>query len=197
MKFIFKFVFKFIFKFTWQIAFLLLMTQASAQSAQTFFDLQATSIDGTTRKLSSYRGKVVLVANTASGCGYTPQYKDLEALSKKYSSRGLVVLGFPSNDFGGQEPGSNHEIKQFCELNYKVDFPLFSKAPVTGSDAQPVFTWLVSHSPADVAGPVEWNFEKFLISRDGRLVKRYRSKTNPTSPDVTTAIEEELSQTMN
>lgn len=161
-------------------------------SPKTFFDLDATTIDGKKMNLKSYKGKVVLIANTASGCGYTPQYKNLQAVSSKYSSKGLVVLGFPSNDFGGQEPGTNKEIKKFCELNFKVDFQLFTKLPVGGSSIQPVFEWLVQNSPKDVSGPVQWNFEKFLISKDGQLVKRYRSSTSPESAEVIAAIESEL-----
>lgn len=161
-------------------------------NAKNFFELEATSIDNKNMSLSSYKGKVVLIANTASGCGYTPQYKNLQAISSKYSSKGLVVLGFPSNDFGGQEPGSNKEIKKFCELNYKVNFQIFTKLPVSGSNIQPVFKWLIENSPKDISGPVEWNFEKFLISKEGKLVKRYRSGTSPESSEVISAIENEL-----
>lgn len=161
-----------------------------------FFGLTANTIDGKSVKLEQYQGKVILAVNTASGCGYTPQYKNLEALYKKYSEKGLVVLGFPSNDFGGQEPGTNSEIKKFCELNYKVDFPLYSKAPVTGDQAQPVFQWLTSQKPLrngdKVYGPVEWNFEKFLISRNGQLVRRFRSDTNPQSEELVSEVETEL-----
>lgn len=172
--------------------------QLSFAASQDFFGLEATTIDGHRVKLSEYRGKVILAVNTASGCGYTPQYQNLESLYRKYSQRGLVVLGFPSNDFGGQEPGSNQEIKKFCELKYKVDFPLFTKAPVTGEQSQPVFKWLVSQDPVDnsnkVSGAVEWNFEKFLISKDGKLLKRYRSDTKPDDSVVISQIEAELAR---
>ena len=161
-------------------------------STKSFFDLSATSIDGLTINFSAYKGKVVLVTNTASGCGYTPQYKNLQAVSSKYAGKGFVVLGFPSNDFGGQEPGTNKEIKKFCELNYKVDFQLFTKLPVSGEKIQPVFQWLIENSPKDLTGPTGWNFEKFLISKDGILVKRYRSSVSPESADVISAIEKEL-----
>lgn len=163
-----------------------------AKKSQTFFDLEATTIDQKKMNLNTYKGKVILIANTASGCGYTPQYKNLQALNSKYASKGLVVLGFPSNDFGGQEPGTNKEIKKFCELNYKVDFQIFTKLPVSGPSIQPVFKWLIENSPKDISGAVEWNFEKFLISRKGQLVKRYRSNTSPESPEVVSSIEKEL-----
>ena len=135
---------------------------------------------------------MILVTNTASGCGYTPQYKNLQAVNLKYASKGFVVLGFPSNDFGGQEPGTNKEIKKFCELNYKVDFQLFTKLPVSGQNIQPVFKWLIENSPKDISGSIDWNFEKFLISKQGKLVKRYRSASSPESPEVISAIEAEL-----
>ncbi|MBC7457665.1 MAG: glutathione peroxidase [Bdellovibrionaceae bacterium] len=157
-----------------------------------FFDLDAISIDGKKINFSGYTGKVILIANTASGCGYTPQYKNLQAISSKYSSKGLAVLGFPSNDFAGQEPGTNKEIKKFCELNYKVDFQIFTKLPVSGSNIQPVFKWLIEKSPKDISGPVKWNFEKFLISKKGQLVKRYRSGISPESSEVISALENEL-----
>lgn len=159
---------------------------------KSFFDLNATSIDGQNINFSNYKGKVVLVTNTASGCGYTPQYKNLQAVNSKYAGKGFVVLGFPSNDFGGQEPGTNKEIKKFCELNYKVDFQLFTKLPVSGEKIQPVFQWLIENSPKDMTGPIAWNFEKFLISKDGKLIKRYRSAVSPESSDVIVAIESEL-----
>ncbi|MBC7419266.1 MAG: glutathione peroxidase [Bdellovibrio sp.] len=166
-----------------------------AANSKSFFDLTATTIDGQNISFINYKGKVVLVTNTASGCGYTPQYKNLQAISTKYASKDFVVLGFPSNDFGGQEPGTNKEIKKFCELNYKVDFQLFTKLPVSGQKMQPVFQWLIENSPKDTSGPVNWNFEKFLISKEGKLIKRYRSGTSPDSLEVTSAIEMELKRT--
>ncbi len=177
---------------------LFLVTQAEvtfAASPTNFFSLTANTVEGQNVKFEKYSGKVVLLANTASGCGYTPQYKNLQALNQKYAAKGLVVLGFPSNDFGGQEPGTNQEIKKFCDINYKVDFQLFTKLPVSGPKIQPVFQWLNNNSPKENSGPVEWNFEKFLISRDGKLVKRYLSKISPESPEVVSAIEAELKKT--
>lgn len=175
---------------------LVLQTRNSlAESAKSFFDLQATTTEGQTLRFTPYKGKVILVANTASGCGYTPQYKNLQALHAKYASKGLVVLGFPSNDFGGQEPGTNKEIKTFCVLNYKVDFQLFAKQPVSGKSIQPVFTWLIENSPKELTGPVQWNFEKFIVSREGRFIKRFRSGVSPEDPTLVSVIESELMRT--
>ena len=176
------------------VAFILFfqLQLAAAENLKSFFSFSAVTIEGQSVSFDRYKGKVVLVVNTASGCGYTPQYKNLQAVSTKYASKGFVVLGFPSNDFGGQEPGTNKEIKKFCELNYKVDFQLFSKLPVRGEKIQPVFRWLIENSPKDFSGAVEWNFEKFLISKDGKLVKRYRSGVSPESSEVVSAIEAEL-----
>lgn len=140
--------------------------------------------------LSSYRGKTVLIVNTASECGYTPQYKGLQALHEKYGAKGLVVLAFPSNDFGAQEPGSDAEIGAFCEKNYGVDFPILPKAPVKGDAKQPVFRFLTEGS---IPGEVKWNFEKFLVCPDGKLIARFPSKTEPNSAELTSAIEKALS----
>ena len=151
------------------------------------------SIDGTQVDLAGYQGKVVLVVNVASRCGYTKQYAQLQALHAKYGERGLVVLGFPCNQFGGQEPGTAEEIKGFCSSKYQVTFPLFGKVDVNGEKAAPLFAALTSPQ-ATVAdkGPVKWNFEKFLIGRDGQPVGRYRSKVSPDDPDLVAAIEAAL-----
>ena len=163
-----------------------------AQENLDFFSLEATTTEGQQIHFERYKGKVILLANTASGCGYTPQYKNLQSLNSKYASKGLVVLGFPSNDFGGQEPGTNPEIKTFCELNYHVSFQLFTKNPVTGKNIQPVFKWLIENSPKDISGPVDWNFEKFIISKSGRLVRRFRSGVSPEDQSIVGVIESEL-----
>jgi glutathione peroxidase len=139
--------------------------------------------------LGKYQGKVALVVNTASKCGFTPQYKDLESLYEKYQDQGFVVLGFPSNDFGAQEPGSDAEIKKFCELNYKVKFPLMPKAPVKGEAKQPAYKYLTEKTREDLRGEVEWNFEKFLVGKDGQVVARFKSKVSPSDPQVTSKIE--------
>jgi glutathione peroxidase len=146
-------------------------------AAEGFFALEAKSIDGKPTKLSQYAGKLTLVVNTASECGYTAQYKDLQALFDKYKKQGFVVLGFPSNQFGGQEPGSDAEIKKFCEKNFKVAFPMFAKGDVKGESKQPVYQFLVEKSP--LKGEVDWNFEKFLVNEKGEVVGRYKSKVTP------------------
>jgi glutathione peroxidase len=155
------------------------------------YKIPLVSVDQRKTDLSVYRGKVLLIVNTASQCGYTPQYEGLEKISKKYREQGLVVLGFPSNDFGSQEPGSNPEIKHFCELKYHVDFPLFSKGPVTGEKIQPLYSWLLEHAPTHEA--IEWNFEKFLIDRSGKIVGRFKSDVTPESDQLLKAIEKALS----
>ena len=141
--------------------------------------------------LSSYKGKVLLIVNTASGCGFTPQYKGLQAIYDQYGKQGFEILGFPSNDYGAQEPGSNAEIKNFCERNYKVTFPLFEKAPVSGNRMQPLYAYLTANAPSK--GSVGWNFEKFLISKDGKIIGRYKSSVKPESEELKTAIAAALS----
>ncbi len=160
-----------------------------AAMAKTFHDFNANTIESKNKSLSDYKGKVLLVVNTASKCGYTPQYEALETLQEKYASKGFTVLGFPSNDFGSQEPGTNEEIKNFCTLNFKVKFPLFSKGPVKGADAQPVFKWLSQEADSKLKGDIAWNFEKFLIDQNGKLIKRYKSNVKPTDKEITEAIE--------
>ena len=142
--------------------------------------------------LAEYQGKVLLIVNTASHCGYTPQYKGLQELYQNYHDQGLNVLAFPSNDFNGQEPGTATEIKNFCEMKYKVTFPIFDKKPVSGKSIQPLFQWLISHDADSKDSPVKWNFEKFLISREGKLLARFRSNTKPESDEVKKAIESAL-----
>jgi glutathione peroxidase len=148
------------------------------------------SLDGKPVNLSKYQGNVVLMVNVASECGYTPQYEGLQALHKKYAARGLRVLGFPSNDFGGQEPGSNGEIQDFCKKNYGVEFDMFSKITVLGSSKAPLYRTLTS--TPKFSGDVSWNFEKFLIGRDGQVIGRYKSVVEPLSAELTKAIEAAL-----
>jgi glutathione peroxidase len=146
-------------------------------------------IAGNPVTLSKYSGKVVLIVNVASKCGNTPQYTKLQALHEKYSGDGLAILGFPCNQFKEQEPGSEAEIRQFCESRYGVKFDLFSKVDVNGPDASPLFRYLTSGDvPISDKGPVEWNFEKFLIARDGKLVARFRDEVEPDSVEVTNAL---------
>jgi glutathione peroxidase len=171
---------------------LFLMSFFAEAAVNNFYELKAPRIDGKPEALSDYKGKVTLVVNTASHCGFTPQYEGLESLYGKYKNKGFVILGFPSNDFHGQEPGSNEEIKKFCEMKYKVTFPMFSKDTVLGEKKQPVYQFLTQK--ASPTGEVEWNFEKFLIDKHGNVVGRYRSKTTPLSEELTSAIEKELAK---
>jgi glutathione peroxidase len=151
------------------------------------YDFSFNSIDGDPLPLAAYKGKPVLVVNTASFCGYTPQYKDLEALWKKYRARGLVVLGVPSNDFGAQEPGTAAEIKTFCAANYHVDFPLAAKEKVLGVEAHPFYRWIVSELGEDAAP--RWNFHKYLIGTDGELAGTWPSRVSPLASEITKEIE--------
>jgi glutathione peroxidase len=145
----------------------------------TLHDFSATSIRGEEVDLSEYRGKVVLVVNTASKCGFTPQYEGLEALWDRYGERGLVVLGFPCDQFGHQEPGDEDEIQEFCQLNYGVSFPMFAKIDVNGSDAHPLYAWLRTQKGGLLGDRIKWNFTKFLIDPEGNVVGRYASTTKP------------------
>jgi len=142
-------------------------------------------------KLSDYKGKVLLIVNVASKCGYTPQYKGLETIYKKYKLEGFEILAFPCNDFGKQEPGTNKEIKNFCELTYNVTFPLFNKIKVLGDEKEPLYK-LLTDNPVTGKSNVKWNFEKFLIDRNGNIVKRFRSMAKPEGKKITEAIETEL-----
>jgi len=151
------------------------------------YQFEFVSLDGGKLPLASWRGRPVLVVNTASFCGYTPQYRDLEALWRRYRERGLVVLGVPSNDFGQQEPGSASEIKQFCETNYQVDFPLTEKYRVIGGDAHPFYRWVAAQIGED--GAPRWNFHKYLIGPDGSLAGVWPSRVGPLDPAITGEIE--------
>ena len=146
------------------------------------YDFTVNDIHGKPVKLDRYRGKVMLIVNTASECGFTPQYKGLEALYKKLHEKGLEVLGFPCNQFGGQEPGGEKDIEQFCELNYGVTFPMFAKVDVNGEKAAPVYRYLKSEKPGLLGSEaIKWNFTKFLVDREGNVVKRYAPNDTPES----------------
>lgn len=142
-------------------------------------DFSATSIDGKPVDLSSYDGKVVLVVNTASKCGFTPQYKGLQELQDTYGDRGFEVLGFPCDQFGHQEPGDEEEIATFCERNFGVTFPMFAKVDVNGDDAHPLFQWLKKEEGGLLGGKIKWNFTKFLVGRDGQVIDRFAPTTKP------------------
>ena len=156
----------------------------------TLGDFKATGIDGTEVDLAAYEGQVVLVVNTASRCGFTPQYEGLQQLQEAYADRGFTVLGFPCDQFGGQEPGTEDEIASFCERTFGVDFPLFAKVDVNGDAAHPLFAWLRQEKSGLLGGKIKWNFTKFLVGRDGEVVRRYAPATTPESlePDVVAAL---------
>ena len=153
--------------------------------AVTIYDFKVPSLDGGSIDFSAYKGKKILIVNTASECGFTPQYAELQELYKKYSDK-LVIVGFPANNFGGQEPGSNSEIKTFCEKNYGVTFPMAEKVSVKGDDIHPIFKYLVSESEKlGVHDPIKWNFTKFLVDEKGKLVAVFESKVKPMSEEIT------------
>ncbi|RZI65836.1 MAG: glutathione peroxidase [Variovorax sp.] len=148
----------------------------------TIYDFEAQRIDGQPATLADYRGKVLLIVNTASQCGFTPQFAGLEALHKQYAEQGLVVLGFPSNQFGSQDPGSNEEIGAFCTKNYGVSFPMMEKVDVNGANAAPLYRWLTKEKPGLLGSTaIKWNFTKFLVGRDGHVQKRYAPLDTPAS----------------
>ena len=151
-------------------------------AATSIYDFEALSITGKPAHLSTQRGKVLLIVNTASACGFTPQFKGLEALWADYREQGLVVLGFPSNEFGSQDPGANEAIASFCELNYGVSFPMMAKVQVNGGEAHPLWRWLKKQAPGLLGSEgVKWNFTKFLVGRDGSVLKRYAPTDTPQS----------------
>jgi glutathione peroxidase len=161
--------------------------------AKTIHDFTVKSIDGKDVKLESYKGKVLLIVNTASKCGFTKQYDGLQELYEKYEKDGLVVLGFPANNFMNQEPGNNEEIQNFCRLNYGVTFPMFEKISVGGKDIHPLYKYLTDKKTnPKYAGKITWNFNKFLISKDGKIINRFSTPTKPMDKEVISAIEEAL-----
>jgi glutathione peroxidase len=166
---------------------------AALFGASNVLDFTLNSIDGKPAPLSQYQGKVVLIVNVASKCGYTPQYTGLEKIYEKYKDKGFVILGFPANNFGGQEPGTNEEIKTFCSSKYSVTFPMYAKISVKGADIHPLYQFLTDKqtNPAG-AGDIKWNFTKFLVGKDGKVIARFESAVTPESPEVTGAIEKAL-----
>lgn len=174
-----------------------LMSPSTAQlenvpEHKTIYPFVMSDIDGKDVSFEKFKGKVLLIVNVASRCGNTPQYEDLEKLYQKYAKRGLVILGFPANNFGGQEPGSNSEIKEFCSTKYRVTFPMFSKISVKGNNAHPLYQWLIAHAPSQEE--VDWNFHKFLVGKSGDRVQRFSARTKPTSEAIEKAIEAELNR---
>lgn len=169
-----------------------LLLGATIFAASSIYDFTLPSIDGKPAPLANYKGKVVLMVNVASRCGFTPQYTALEAIYEKYKDQGFVILGFPANNFGGQEPGTNAEIKTFCATKYSVTFPLYAKVSVKGDDQTPLYQYLTKKANPALAGEIQWNFTKFLVDRNGNGVKRFEPDTTPDSAEVTSAIEKLL-----
>ncbi len=166
------------------------LVTAADERHDSVYDFSPIGIDGSPKPLTAFKNKVLVIVNTASRCGFTPQYEGLEALYKKYADKGLVVLGFPSNDYGGQEPGSNEDIKKFCSVNYDITFPLFGKVPVKGTAKVPLFQYLTSHVAPP--GEIKWNFEKFIIGRDGKVAERFLSSVTPSDKEFIAVVEREL-----
>jgi len=168
----------------------LLVCAAGLFGAASVYEFTLNSIDGAPAPLAAYKGKVLLLVNVASKCGFTPQYKELEAVYEKYKDRGLVIAGFPANNFMAQEPGTNEEIKTFCTRKYNVTFPMYAKISVKGADIAPLYEYLTKSS----GGDIKWNFTKFLIGKDGAILARFEPPVKPDDPKVTSAIEKALAQ---
>lgn len=165
---------------------------AHLESEKSIYNFKVKDIDGKEVALKDFKGKVLVIVNVASKCGYTKQYTDMQALHKEYKDKGVVMMGFPANNYGGQEPGTEAEIKEFCTLNYNVTFPMFSKVSAKGEDQHELFKYLTSLKNPDFDGEIKWNFEKFIIGKDGKLLRRFRSKTSPTDDEFKKAVEEAL-----
>ncbi len=168
------------------------MTGSLFAAAAGFYAFTLNSIDGKPAPLADYKGKVILVVNVASQCGYTPQYSALESIYEKYKDQGFVILGFPANNFGQQEPGTNEEIKTFCTRKYSVTFPIYAKISVKGSYQAPLYAYLTKDTEPAISGDIKWNFTKFLIDRKGNVVQRFEPAVTPDSKEVVSAIEKQL-----
>ena len=166
------------------------MFAAALFGAASIYEFTLNSIDGAPAPLAAYKGKVLLLVNVASKCGFTPQYTELEAVYEKYKDKGFVIAGFPANNFGAQEPGTNEEIKTFCTRKYNVTFPMYAKISVKGADMAPLYDYLTKST----GGDIKWNFTKFLIGKDGAIIARFESPVKPDDPKVTAAIEKALAQ---
>lgn len=172
---------------------LLFLAAALIGAEKNVFDYTLSTIDGQPAPLSAYKGKVVMLVNVASRCGFTPQYAALEAIYEKYMDRGFVIVGIPANNFGAQEPGTNQEIKTFCQSKYNVTFPMMSKVSVKGDDKTPLYQYLTDKAAnPKMGGEIQWNFTKFLVGPDGQVIARFEPKVTPDSPEVTSAIESAL-----
>jgi glutathione peroxidase len=173
---------------------LLICAVAVMAGGKTVYDFTLNSIDGQPAPLAAYKGKVVLLVNVASRCGYTPQYAALESIYEKYKDRGFVIVGIPANNFGGQEPGTNQEIKTFCSSKYNVTFPMMAKVSVKGEDTTPLYQYLTDKAAnPQTGGEIKWNFTKFLVGPDGRVIARFEPEVTPDAPQVASAIEKALS----
>jgi glutathione peroxidase len=171
----------------------LCLMSATLFGASSVYEFTMNSIDGQPMPLAKFEGKVMLIVNVASKCGFTPQYEGLEAVYEKYKDQGLVIVGFPANNFMAQEPGTNEEIKTFCSTKYNVKFPLYSKISVKGDDKAPLYQFLTDTSAnPKTGGEIKWNFTKFLVDRNGKVIARFESPVKPDSPEVTAAIEKAL-----
>jgi len=170
----------------------LLIMATSLYAGSSLYSFTLNSIDGKPAPLAEYKGKVVLIVNVASQCGYTPQYSALEAIYEKYKDQGFVILGFPANNFGAQEPGTNEEIKTFCSRKYSVKFPMYAKISVKGDDQAPLYAYLTKQTSPGITGDIKWNFTKFLVDKDGNVVQRFEPAVTPDSKEVTSAIEKQL-----
>ena len=166
---------------------LLLTILVMTFTSTTLFDFKVKNIEGATFDLTAFKGKKILIVNTASECGFTPQYEDLQKLYSTYKDK-LVIVGFPANNFGGQEPGTNSEIKSFCSKNYGVTFPMMGKVSVKGNGIDPLFAWLTTEPNPDFTGDIKWNFEKFLLDENGKLIHRFKTRTSPMSDEIVNLI---------
>jgi glutathione peroxidase len=173
---------------------LVVMMASWLSAAANIYTFTLPSIDGKPMPLENFKGKVVLMVNVASQCGYTPQYSALEALYEKYKDQGFVIVGFPANNFGAQEPGTNEEIKTFCSRKYSVTFPLYAKVSVKGDDQTALYRYLTKDANPAVAGDIKWNFTKFLVDRSGNVVQRFEPAVTPDSKEVVSAVEKLLKQ---
>src|ERR1700723_4269230 len=171
----------------------LLMT-ASLFAASRIYEFPLPSIDGKPPPLANFKGKVVLVVNVASRCGFPPQYSALESTYEKFKDQGFVILGFPANNFGSQEPGTNQEIKTFCQTKYSVTFPMYAKVSVKGDDQTPLYAYLTKDANPALAGDIKWNFTKFLVDRNGKVVARFEPDVTPDSPQITAEIDKLIKQ---
>lgn len=177
---------------TYLVIGVILMMTTSLIAGSGLYGFTLNSIDGKPAPLAEYKGKVILIVNVASQCGYTPQYSALESIYEKYKGQGLVILGFPANNFGAQEPGTNQEIKTFCTRKYNVTFPMYAKISVKGADQAPLYGYLTKETGAGISGDIKWNFTKFLVDRNGNVVQRFEPATTPDSKEVAEAIEKQL-----